>query len=513
MKKNIAFHPFLFGIAPLLFLYNHNIGQITLRQILLPGAVIVLLVLLFFLLLNFILKHKNKTQLIVSLFVILFFSYGYFYQVDSTWSFSIASLVIGINKVLSLLWLGILFVGSFFIVRAKSDFVNLNKIINVMAITLVALSLFNILKYQISSIDRNDNPQNDVSIQGAVSIDQLPDIYYIVFDEYAGIDTLDRLFGYDNSPFLSNLEDRGFYVARDSRSNYMQTYLSLASSLNMEYINYLTDELGESSTDWGPVHDKVRKSKVWQLLKGQGYDFYNFRSGYGPSNFFQNYDLNFQASHFGLDEFSMTLLQTTAVRPFIESSYKDDKRERVLYTFEKLPELADNDVPIFVLAHIVSPHSPYVFGANGEEVLDNCDEKNEDGSWSDFRKQCYIDETIFINKKIEEVVDGILAKSNSEAIIIVQSDHGSKTDGFAGNLTDQFKKERAEILNAYYLPGGIDAGLYESISPVNTFRLILNSYFGYNYDILPDQSYYSSQARPFDFINITGETNWESLEI
>ena len=50
------------------------------------------------------------------------------------------------------------------------------------------------------------------------------------------------------------------------------------------------------------------------------------------------------------------------------------------------------------------------------------------------------------------------------------------------------------ILNAYLLPG-VDAKqvLYPSISPVNSFRQLLNTYFGTQLDLVPDESYYTTQ--------------------
>ncbi len=64
----------------------------------------------------------------------------------------------------------------------------------------------------------------------------LPDIYYIILDEYGREDKLRDEFGYDNTPFLRELTKRGFFVAKHSRSNYLQTDLSLTSSLNMRYL-------------------------------------------------------------------------------------------------------------------------------------------------------------------------------------------------------------------------------------------------------------------------------------
>ena len=56
------------------------------------------------------------------------------------------------------------------------------------------------------------------------------------------------------------------------------------------------------------------------------------------------------------------------------------------------------------------------------------------------------------------------------------------------------EKLNLPILNAYHLPGdGIEA-LYPNISPVNTFRVIFNEYFGFNLPLLEDQSYVLKNA-------------------
>ena len=64
-----------------------------------------------------------------------------------------------------------------------------------------------------------------------------PDVYYIVFDRYAGETTLRRFYNYDNTPFLEALEERGFSVAHDSWANYFKTSPSMFSTLTMEHIN------------------------------------------------------------------------------------------------------------------------------------------------------------------------------------------------------------------------------------------------------------------------------------
>ena len=100
---------------------------------------------------------------------------------------------------------------------------------------------------------------------------------------------------------------------------------------------------------------------------------------------------------------------------------------------------------------------------------------------------------IYINKQIEDVVRKILANSDNPPVIIIQGDHGPAPFDIIEN--------RMYILNAYYLPGQPE-GLYKTITPVNTFRLILNNYFAQDFEMLDDISYFSEYDVPYDYIPI-----------
>jgi hypothetical protein len=67
-------------------------------------------------------------------------------------------------------------------------------------------------------------------------------------------------------------------------------------------------------------------------------------------------------------------------------------------------------------------------------------------------------------------------------------------------------KEKMGILNAYYLPG-VDYSnphLYPSITPVNSFRLVFDLYFGTKLGSLDDSSYvYANYSRPYKFLDVT----------
>jgi hypothetical protein len=88
-------------------------------------------------------------------------------------------------------------------------------------------------------------------------------------------------------------------------------------------------------------------------------------------------------------------------------------------------------------------------------------------------------------------------------VIILQSDHGSGLGLSTQSLEQTDLRERMSILNAYYLPGPGRQALYPSISPVNTFRVLFNAYFGAGLDLLPDRSYFSTWDEPFKFIDVS----------
>jgi hypothetical protein len=133
-----------------------------------------------------------------------------------------------------------------------------------------------------------------------------------------------------------------------------------------------------------------------------------------------------------------------------------------------------------------------VFGPDGEPThpADFWNEKQQYPA--KLYAQGYQNQLTFLNKKMIEAVDTILANSDTPPIIVLQGDHGPWL---------QSREKRMWILNAYHLPGQADK-LYPQISPVNTFRLIFNSYFGGQYGLLEDVSYFSPVPKLYEFSEV-----------
>ena len=98
-------------------------------------------------------------------------------------------------------------------------------------------------------------------------------------------------------------------------------------------------------------------------------------------------------------------------------------------------------------------------------------------------------------------------------IIIIQADH-STASGFTNYImndeyvTTKMLQERMRIFNTYYLPSFEYIQLYDSITPVNTFRIIFNHYFDTNYELLNNKSYFSTSQAPFRFVDVTEKVKY-----
>ncbi len=114
----------------------------------------------------------------------------------------------------------------------------------------------------------------------------------------------------------------------------------------------------------------------------------------------------------------------------------------------------------------------------------------------------YTGEVEYLNKRLEETIERILANSTEPPIIIIQSEHGSLLELDWKNADNTNFQEAFSILSAFYLPH-TTAQLPEGISPVNTVRFIFNTYFGTTYDLLEDRSYYSRWDELYDFKEVT----------
>jgi hypothetical protein len=333
-----------------------------------------------------------------------------------------------------------------------------------------------------------------------------PDIYYIILDGYARQDVLRDVYGFDNGPFITWLKSRGFYVADRSVSNYPMTFLSLASSLNMRYLNDDARQIGHKRRKTSPILKLISDNEVGRYLHAQGYRYVHFGTDWeGTAEAKVADETRMSAPLFFRAEFVATLMRTTMLRPLAPSVANTH-----LFTLGELQDIPKIQGPTFTFAHLILPHSPYVFDRHGNVQNDipislQFDLDGKTGGWQN--RQGYLEQVMFANTRIQEVIDAILKRSPYPPVIIIQSDHGSastKNHEVAASTQPWLIRERMPILNCYYVPEKCRKLLYPSISPVNSFRVVFNGLFAAGYELLPDRHYFSWYYRPYKLADVTG---------
>lgn len=498
-------HPFLIAAFPTLNLLAHNWEQVSPGVAIRPMLVSLSLAAVLLLFWRAIGKDWDRATAATSLLLLLFSAYGHVYQFLKGDLLLPASLVR--HRYLVPIFALVLMLGVWVLVRMRSFGPRVSLWLTVMALALV---LVPVTRLALAADRRAAAPSGDSLFRtGGSSLlhvpEPAPDIYYIIADTYTRGDTLLKDYGLDNSSFLNNLEEMGFWVAECARSNYPSTQESLTSSLNMEYLGSLRQLLAEQGLENAEPWFLLRESRVRELLESAGYVTVGFDTGYEWSRL-RDADLYLgpgeEATRVqAVEPFESLLIQTTILLPVVdawrqaESSLREGMFQgvesiafphagfvkRQLYLLETLPTLSNLPGPKFIFAHILIPHVPRVFGPSGEIVTDPGYYGGPmDGAVNEvYDIRGYLNEIEFLNDRLLGILGQIISQSASPPVVLIQGDTGRGGVG-------QF-----EILSAYYLRGQAPTGLSRSISPVNSFRIVFNTFFGTQFEILPDNSYES----------------------
>ena len=254
----------------------------------------------------------------------------------------------------------------------------------------------------------------------------------------------------------------------------------------------------ESCFSPSSAYQMVQNNKVMKKFNEEGYVIINSYSGMEPTRNFDIASSNLCGRYSGImnSELTITIIGKSILNPIYVKLFEDVKREQILCVLSELEEVHSRyDKSIFVFAHLLLPHSPYVFGPNGESVSPEKLEARWEGLEND--KEGYLNQLKFTNNKIKQIITRILDESEISPVIIIQGDHGlkSKVEDW-NNPTNKEFRERLSILNAYHIPNN-DELLYQKITPVNSFRIIINELFNEELVLLPDSSYWFYGESPY----------------
>jgi len=504
--RESSFYPWLFSLFPALFLYSHNLDEAPGRTALLASALSLALTVPVWLAARALARDGQRAALLTFLFCLMFFTYGHLGN------------RLDLPPWVLLPW------GAAFLVMAAMVLLTRRNLsgwipgLNLFALVLV-LSAAAQMAWPRPQVPYHDLGMTDLREDARLAATRpdrslLPDIYYLILDRYANAKVLEALFGFDNREFLGFLRTRGFYVAGDSRCNYPRTYMSLASSLNMDYI-----DRARGKKDFGKrsVYHILKDFRVRRVLKSLGYTYFHLESWWQGAwyNPFADHNLTGKGIDRFWNDFFQKFVGTTALQPFVRPLLIiPRKRAGIPQQFAQLERIPAAKGPRFVFAHIMTTHRPYVFGPKGED-------SHDPGQRKEFT---YIDQVRYTNTLLMRMVSALLKSASRPVVIILQSDEGPKpgpkvalrkrkmiilqsdegakpgpkvaprkrkwrTSRYLLERETHWQKSMHEpILNAMAFPGVDTSVLYPSISPVNTFRVLFNLYFGAHYPLLPDET-------------------------
>lgn len=342
-----------------------------------------------------------------------------------------------------------------------------------------------------------------------------PDIYLILLDGHPRLDTIESEFGYDSSGFKQEMTRQGFDLSPRSRSNYNLTVLTLPSLLSMATADELVPEPPADPVEqYRDLARHLNSSRAIAALKAVGYEIVSLPSPFSNATL---YDADRVLSSNGFSEFELDLLTKGALRRVLPDVQRevigDSHRSRIEFTLESLTALSrqSDGPPRVVLAHLMAPHPPYVFDAEGKNSGPQDCYPVSCGFWTqewdppNDLGRVLLDQVVYIDQAVAETTSEMLQRSRRPPVVIVFSDHGHRHD--PGNT--------AEALRTLFLANTPGApGLFpEDVTPLQVMPMIFNQYFGTKLPIRQGDSFYIDQRRlqltgPFDMTMVpTMEVN------
>jgi hypothetical protein len=359
-----------------------------------------------------------------------------------------------------------------------------------------------------------------------------PDVYYLLFDRYGNPGQLKANFNFDNSGIENFLASRGFVNRPEAFANYPFTMSSVSSTMAMNYFPEFNQKFSKGS-DWQsafPYRSVLNDPPVAQIFKQNGYQYNQLSSWWdftrvnikADTNPDISFRLNLFGAHFYLTDIQRDMFNKSIFSPLLKKGISSGKTPILKYDLDRNPRenfeaqmkslrnITDRQsraTPQFTFAHILAPHPPYLF--------------NKDGSWPSYDGEAndngvdesvkYVNEATYVNSQLKSLVNDI-QKKDPGAVIIIQADEGPYPKQFRGDLThanyyDPLKlpldkmKLKFGVMASYYMPGVDQNQVRQIDASVDTFRVVLNSYLGYQLPMLPDCNF--SSGDKFKIYNYT----------
>lgn len=297
--------------------------------------------------------------------------------------------------------------------------------------------------------------------------EDMPNVYHLIFDEYAGFNQMRDYYGYDNTVLYDYLIRNNFSVSLDSHNESMDTHVIVTNIMNISYIV-------DNATARSELEIRRKQGKLFDIMREHGYTVQ-----VAESNDFLGQDspirgaASSSAETINGENFTQLCYQNTVFYPFVvqdSAALMQDINKVIDYLSDP------NNIPIvptYTIGYVCFPHQPFLVDENGSTIP-----AEHRYNWGD--DEYYLGQYKYATKLMLRELDNIL-KNDPDAVIILQSDHGAR----GGELF--MTKFPLEVMNnplntVYYRGESIDE--IEGLSSVNTVRIVLSRLFNEEYELV-----------------------------
>ncbi len=487
LKHKFPVYPFIFPAVILLHNYNGLFGFIQVKYILAFLGIAVIVGFASYVVSNFIFRRSSLSALVSFFSLAFIFYFGYYHDMMKMLA---KGTVISSYKIILPLSGLILF---FLIRRFYRKSGSLSKFAGYLNLLMIVLLIVECIHFVMNlvKVGRNKNliyskMELCQEYNSSGQPDSLkPDIFYIVFDEYTNNVMLRKYWNFDNNHISRWLEKEGFLNLENSRANYNFTPFSVSSILNMNYIESNKGTKGDNPVFSLQAVRSFSSNETFCILEKENYSihflapFYSSIQDIGLVHEFGDFSEKKLFHNTFFKRIEDDILWNFTNKRFIISDYgnREKRMEDMKLTIRKIKECTDsssNRKPLFVYGHLMVTHDPHLFDSNGSFVP-----KWDSGSHS---LKTYVQQVQYANILIKEIVEHIKRNGKSNTILIIQGDHGFR------NLPSTDFADHFPIFNAVYFPNRNYGDFHDSLSSVNTLRIVFNEYFNQDYKLLKDSS-------------------------
>lgn len=492
-QKILQQKPLILLSIPLVFVLNaayHYYGLLDWKGLALPISIYVVCGTALYFLLRWLLTSATRAIVFTSFLLTLF----YFFSAAHQWLKESPIKVLSRYSIVLPLLLVLTIILFLFILKTKRDFTKAAYAINSIFLLLALAGLIMLaLKFFTHAEKLNDQADASRKIsryyQPCTGCSK-PNIYYLLLDGYTNSEILEKEFGYSNKSLEDYLTQHGFFVVKNSRSNYNFTHMSMASVFSLDYLYKLDTRRSFYTKEFLQSYYTMYRNDWSRILTSEGYRIRNYsifdmeadasrvepfltelsyRSVAGQT-FFNKLDRDI-----GWKLWQYADRSTVSGR---EQAYVEKNIRRIQQSFEgvKKEAAAGDTVPRFVYAHFILPHETFYFDSSGNRLpvlysLRTITNKKD-----------YLNQLVYTNKFIIQPLVDEIRKNDPTAVIILQGDHGYRS----------YPPEKIDLefgnLNALFLPDSNYRDFERTRSSVNSFRILANHLFKQHLPLLPDST-------------------------